>query len=553
MSISNAARAAAIRASASRFEPIMVRSLFHRGRRLPRIEALSARSWWAGFAALCCALLLPLLVVDMPPLLDYPNHLARMVVLAANGSDPILARFYIPRWGVIPDLAIDAIGPLLIWVLPVHVAGRVVLALAVLVQVVGAIAYSRTVLGRLTWWPLGCGLVAYNAALLQGFLNFSIAIGLAMLFAASWLKWREVDPVRTVLVAIPCAVVLFFSHLMGLLFYALLIGAHELTKLPALRRRPGAVALRALFAIPVFAVPFALYLSSHLSGTGGNIAYLSPSDKAAQLLIPFVNYVLPLDIVSAVLVVGALVAGALTRRLWMPPRSAVAFVLLSAIYLAAPFAFKGTYNLDTRFVVLIGFLLFAGMQPVALPIGIRKPLAIAVVALFAIRMAVLTGVWFYHNDDLRQIRAVTASVAPGSAVFVTTVTPEEEPDYWDRGPAARRLSNGLRTDAHLPALLLIERRAWWPFMFDNPSQQPLETREPYRSMAAHVGGMPPHRDLDLPGKVDLCGYDSVLLLQAGAVPDLTHYASDRLVLVAAADAAALFSVRTNPSCPMRRR
>ena len=111
------------------------------------------------------------------------------------------------------------------------------------------------------------------------------------------------------------------------------------------------------------------------------------------------------------------------------------------------------------------------------------------IALFAGRMAVLGSVWFAHNRDLAQIRAVSASVEPGSTVFVTTITPEEEPDYWNRGPAARRLSNGLRTDAHLPALLLIEHRAWWPFLFDNPSQQPVRTREPYRTMAAHVGAM----------------------------------------------------------------
>ena len=35
------------------------------------------------------------------------------------------------------------------------------------------------------------------------------------------------------------------------------------------------------------------------------------------------------------------------------------------LYLAAPSGFKGTFNLDTRFVVLAGFLLFGGMMPVA--------------------------------------------------------------------------------------------------------------------------------------------------------------------------------------------
>lgn len=511
--------------------------------------ATPVRIWWACLGALCLMLLAPLLLTDVPPLLDYPNHLARMVILAANGADPILARFYTPRWGIIPDLAIDAVTPMLLWVLPVHVAGRIMLGLVVLLPVLGTVAYSRAVLGRLTWWPLGCVLVAYNAALLQGFLNFTVGIGAALLLAAAWLRWREADPLRTLLLAIPGAVVLFFCHLMGLLFFALLIGAHELTHVPALLRRPGALFMRLVFAVPVFAVPVALYAYSHLSGMDGEPEYLSVTGKAAQLLIPFVNYSLPLDIATAVLVAGGLVVGVATRRLWMPARSAIALLLLTLLYLAAPFEFKGTYYLDSRFVVMLGFLLFGGMLPVALPRGGTWPIAAGMVVLFTVRMMVLGSAWLSHNHDLAQLRAVTAGVAPGSSVFVTTVTPEEAPDYWDRGQAARRLSNGFRTDPHLPALLLIERRAWWPFLFDNPSQQPMETNQPYEDLADRVGSMPPHNDLEIPGRVDLCGFDNVLLLQAGAVPNLDAYASDRLALVAAADAAALFRVRPDPACP----
>ena len=48
---------------------------------------------WA-LALLCLILLAPLTLVDVPPLLDYPNHLARAVVLASAGTDPILSSMY---------------------------------------------------------------------------------------------------------------------------------------------------------------------------------------------------------------------------------------------------------------------------------------------------------------------------------------------------------------------------------------------------------------------------------------------------------------------------
>ncbi len=548
-------RAAVTTVPFSSYESIMARTLFDRGRSLPATFSCepSIRVWWTCLGALCLVLLVPLLLVDVPPLLDYPNHLARMVVLAAAGEDPVLARFYTPHWGVIPDLAIDLIGPVLLPWMPVHVAGRIIIGLVLLLPVVGTVAYSVALLGRRSLWPFGCGLVAYNAALLQGFMNFTAAIGVALLLAATWIRWRETHPVRTLMIAVPGAVVLFFCHLMGLLFFALLIGAHEAAMLLPLRRQPAVLAraacIRLSLGLLVFAMPVWLYAVSDLSTVEGEADYLSASGKIFQLLIPFVNYALPLDIATAVLVSGGLIVGIATRRLWMPAHSAIAMLLLTVLYLAAPFSFKGTYNLDTRFTVLLGFLLFGGLLPVALPPRIGKAIAMAMLALFAARMAVLGWVWYGHNTDLAELRSVMETVPPGSSVFVTTVTPEEAPDYWDLGPAARRLSNGLRTDPHLPALLLIERRAWWPFLFDNPSQQPVETNQPYRALAARVGAMPAHLALLVPGQVDLCDFDSVLLLQAGGEPNLANWASDRLILVAATDAAALFRVRVDPACP----
>src|SRR5262249_45491967 len=130
------------------------------------------------FGLLCLVLLAPLALVDMPPLLDYPNHLARAVVLATGATDPILSRIYAPHWAIIPNLGIDLILPPLLHVLPVHVAGRIVIGLAVLLPVFGTVAYSRAVFGTLSAWPFASALVAYNGALLLGFLNFVAGIGL---------------------------------------------------------------------------------------------------------------------------------------------------------------------------------------------------------------------------------------------------------------------------------------------------------------------------------------------------------------------------------------
>ena len=531
------------------FEAMTPQSSVVRRCGMAEVAAVTSGYWWAALGVLCAVLLFPLLLTDVPPVLDYPNHLARLMVLADHGADPILARFYRLNWGIIPDLAIDVIGPPLMWFLPVHVAGRIVLGIVLLVPVFGTVAYSRAAFGRFTWWSLGCVLVVYNATYLQGFLNFTVGTGLALLLAAAWIRWRETAPLRALAIAIPGAILLFFCHLMGLLFYGLLIGVHELVALPALRRQSRAIALRVLFGVAVFAVPLALYVSSELHAMPGGTEYVTIAKKGAELLMPFANYSLPLDIATLVLVTGLLVLGAATRRLLVPARSAVTLLLLTLFYLASPAAFKGTYNLDMRFVIFLGFMLFAAVAPVALPRHAEKSIMVGMAALFAARMMVLSSAWLAHNDDLAQLRSVIAHVEPGSLVFITDVKPEEEPGYWDIGHPARLLSNGLRMDVHLPALLLIERRAYWPFLFDNPSQQPVRTRQPYRALSDGIVHLPPHRDLEVPGKVSLCGFDSVLLMQAGGARDAAHYASDRLIPVAATDTAALYRVRPDPTCP----
>src|SRR5690349_2014662 len=72
-------------------------------------ETIPAGPWWASLLGLCLLLLAPLALVDVPPLLDYPNHLARLFVLAFAAGDPVIGRFYTTHWSVLPDLGIDLV------------------------------------------------------------------------------------------------------------------------------------------------------------------------------------------------------------------------------------------------------------------------------------------------------------------------------------------------------------------------------------------------------------------------------------------------------------
>ena len=247
------------------------------------------RVWWAALPLLSVVLLAPLLITDVPPLLDYPNHLARFVLLAAARDDPVLGPVFMPHWAIIPNLAADVIVPPLLHLMPVHVAGRCFLGAVLLLNLAGVIALHGALFRRLSLWPLASGLAAYNSTLLLGFLNWQIGSGLAMLCAAAWLTWREHRPVMTIIGASVASVALFFCHLMGFVFFFVLIGSAEIYAM----RQGRAVFIRLTSLLAVLAGPVLLSLMTELSDGALATHWMNPHDKLIQTASPFINYLFP--------------------------------------------------------------------------------------------------------------------------------------------------------------------------------------------------------------------------------------------------------------------
>src|ERR1700720_2254187 len=150
-------------------------------------EATTARSissrnliYIIGGLILAAMLLAPIWIVAFPPLLDYPNHLARAFVLAhLNDSNFSFPQFYRADWGAYPYLGMDASLAVLGRLLPIETAGRVYLSLCVLALPAAAWFFLRQAQPDAEAASLWSLLIAYNVFFLEGFLNFdlSIAVG----------------------------------------------------------------------------------------------------------------------------------------------------------------------------------------------------------------------------------------------------------------------------------------------------------------------------------------------------------------------------------------
>jgi hypothetical protein len=453
---------------------------------------LGRRGWLAAVLLLAIVSLAPLLVVDVPAVLDYPNHLARYFILA-NPGDPILSRMYAARWAVLPNLGMDVLGAALLAMTPAHVGGRILLGLSLISPMVGAIIYARAAFGRWTWWSLGAGVIAFNGMFFLGFMNFLLALGVALAGAGAWRLCRRAErPVLAVAVGALASLIAFFCHLLGFAYFGLLIAADEAETLLALRRAGQPVGRRAVSSATALSAALGptlvLYGLIRRSTARGDWLAWNWRAKLLQWQTPFMTYDRAVTICTAA-VVGAVVILA-WRRSRMAGGVAVALAALVGLYVLAPCSAAGGTFVDARLPLMAALLLFAGLSP-----QLSRRAAIGAAAAFAVLIAGramhVTLNWQGRAHDLAELRASLAHVEPGAKILPART------DYPADPPSGRGLvlPNVAPLDEHLGALAVLERRAFWPLLFADPAQQPLAVRPPYDQLAAPLGPLIPWRTL----------------------------------------------------------
>jgi len=519
-------------------------------RAAPSGAPLPAGAIAAAFLAAALILVSPLLVAPLPPLVDYPNHLARALIL--SGQAPELAPFYAPDWRPLPNLAFDGPMLLLLEVLGPYEAGRFVLGVAALIAVAGTVAYHKAVFGRWAWWPLGAALIAWHGVLLLGFVSFSIGLGLALLTAAAWIAAGERPPLGRVVGFALLALLTAFSHLFAFFFLGVLLASREAVRLfpgdRRLRLDVRRVALLCAGMLPGLWIA-AQALGGHASGAAMLWLY---DDRARRALAGFANYDVWVDRFAFASVVGLIGLAALRRRLSVDPGSALAAAVIALCFLGMPSTLAGGGFAEIRFAVFASFLLFAGLDVrlafVALPLG----------ALLTLRVGLIALTWHTAQADLNELRRALEPLPPGARVMTVAVGREAAPAYF-RDQRARAILSFIyeRPDLHLGALAVVERRAVWPTLFAQPGQQPMRAVGPFTDFSSqrlwHVRPLPSVLDQARPPPPAFAQahavwadwpqrFDYVLLLHARATPRPPEFTTAPLAPVVDTGFAALYRV-----------
>ena len=450
--------------------------------------------WWSCLVLIIVGLAIPILGNETLPLVDYPNHLARMVIIADGGRSPFLAEYYALEWRSLPNLAMDLIVPPLGRVIGVELAMKIFILVALVAFGVGGILLHRYLWQRDSLWSLLGFQFLLGRSLLWGFLNFLFAAGLAMIVFALWLSWRDDRPRLATLTLGVGAILVYLSHFVGFGILGVLVATIFIVDL----RRSGIWSWRRVSAISgCFVIPLLMFFFAYFAARTGatdhsgaaNIAAIHFGNYWRKFDLPFSlfkTYNPWLDGAAAALFVGLFAYGIVRNRLWLSPLMSLPLAVLVLLYLVMPESILSATLVDQRIPLFIVLVATAGTLPLfqhrrfaAVSLGIFG-------LLFGLRIFELTTVWSRQDAELHEARMMIAALPTGAKIATHL-------DSSDRGLR----SENAPLD-HLVTLAVIDRNALVGGLFSAPSQQPLRYRatRPELTNADYLlllgsGGLPP--------------------------------------------------------------
>jgi hypothetical protein len=398
-------------------------------------------------------LLLPLWIVRYPPLLDYPDHLARAFIIV-HMKDPAycFSNFYFTEWGPYPYLGMDLSLIALQHLLPAEVAGRVLLSICVIaVPMAGWWFLRKANPGHdaLALWTL---LLSYDPFFIDGFVNFQLGLTLCFFALGFWLRYLEKPTTLRWVTVLTLATCGYFTHLITFGITGFVVLVYSLARRLNLRQIVWSWGLFVPGAIMFFLAHISLY-------NGEETQFHSLPQKffaaRAELLH---SYSLRLELVTFwVIVVCIFAAWFGNREFHWNSTWFIVFFAMVGLYLALPNEVGDTWLIDVRLIPAL-FLLLLGVAK----LGRRqRALALVAVVLFGMRMVDIVRHFRSQQPALLNMEQAI-QILPRNIRILPVINRDIVNDDLLH-----------QAYAHFWAYAIIQRGALAPYLFDLKGQTPL--------------------------------------------------------------------------------
>lgn len=421
-------------------------------------------SRWMPFLAFTFGVLftaLPLLLHPYLPLVDLPNHIARLHI-AETGNEGPLSRYYLYTASLVPNAAIDLLWRIFGYPLDAVRFANLVMVTYAVNLILSSMVLARVVHGRWTVWSAASALLVFNAPFFWGFQNFVWALPFCLYGFALWLVLQDRPIWLRIAIFLPLAAILYLMHFFAFGFLAILVLGREIQ---VIRERPANARFRVLrlfglmlpFVLPV------LWLAITLHGAGPSPAgsrtefgtllnrlwmFASPLHSPSTGDAPALWFLAMFGLALLALVFSRLfsVRG---PQLVLAPQLRGATLALALAMLVAPSWLNGVALVDIRAPVVLSVLLIAGTTWHALAPRHAVLLAAALVLLIGARGVAFERFAARYESDVQDMLTATETLPAGARLLPV------------RGP-------GLQFDlrlAHLQGLLVDQRDVFVPTLF----------------------------------------------------------------------------------------
>jgi hypothetical protein len=453
--------------------------------------------------------------ISLPPVQDYPNHLARYWLIAGGASVPPTSSMFAIDWrNASTNVGPDLIVALLVRVVPYWLAGKLLLVVSFAGPPAAAGWLNKLLFGRWTWWSLSFLLLAWTATSVFGFVNYQLSLAVALLFACldTLMSW---SPVPKFVARVVFAAAALIIHPFGLVFYILLLLALTMGRTwSALLgwKRLLQIARDVVWPVLAGVIPVALLLvlapnppGEHETGVsyfmrGG----LSPWRLFLTLASPFVTYRIWIDLLFFAPILAVYLYALVTRRAKTHAGLLTLGLITAALSVIMPVKVGDGGYVDRRLPLMATYLLFAGALPQ--PFNSRSLQRAAAGGVFGIAVARtlwIGAIWLAREADVRAIETALSEAPPGAAILEVQ---SEDADvatapigrYLPAGPADRTEP----TLIHVPVMAIPWRKAFVPTLFTVPGQQPVRVLPPWTELKSPTLTNPDVHILDASGASD---------------------------------------------------
>lgn len=361
---------------------------------------------------------LPFLIASQPPLIDYPAHLARLSIINQIQHGGPSAIYYHFSSAIVPNLLFDIVGSLLTTIFQTEYVGRVYIIGTLVLQVFGTIALHRTLHRQNSYWPLLTVLFLYNWVFFYGFLGYLAGVGLALLSLALWLFLEHRPPPLRLAAGSIAAVLLFLSHIVPFIIYAVAVAGFELQWAASTRRPVEVVIGRLSIGAAQFLAPTLLFLHTPTAELASKSVAYWPEAKLASLLTTMTSgsSILDMWLIAGLGVVLALAVGSI--RVKFAQRFGLAMVFALIAFVVMPWGLGPAVWLDARMPLALAFLAVAATDVNVRREKGRLPLVAAMAIIFVARVASTTFQTSQFSDVWHAYQVAFDQLVPGSILFV---------------------------------------------------------------------------------------------------------------------------------------